>query len=365
MNPKRLVCALLFAAGVCASAPTPALADDSAASIAAGGLVPRRETRIVMAKEVLRISPAKIVVDYDFRNDTDQDVTTEIAFPVPPYQYDLVDGNIAEQSFSSFRLFVDGKPVSFKTEVKAMLDGRDVTEVLTADKIDIASFGHIDESAGDESGGNYRIRDLIRLPKTEQEQLKAWGLFNMDEGFPLASWTVNLQYHWKQKFPAHATVHIRHEYSPVEGYQFMTPSPEVLTLANKEPYIRGGAKLDISDRDALNFLAGFCPDAPLLQELGSKVWVESDGRRDVTLEPYWVDFILTSANTWQRPIEDFTLIIERPFIDDKWSLVSFCSPGGGKVEEIDSDHYQVHLTNFVPRSELHVGFFPLLSAKPK
>ena len=68
-------------------AASPALADDSAASIAAGGLVARRETRIVMAKEVLRISPNKVVVDYDFRNDTDQDVTTEVAFPVPPYSY--------------------------------------------------------------------------------------------------------------------------------------------------------------------------------------------------------------------------------------------------------------------------------------
>lgn len=58
-------------------------ADDSAAAISAGGLVPRRETRIVMAKEVPRIGMKKIVVDYDFRKDSDQDVTTEVAFPVP------------------------------------------------------------------------------------------------------------------------------------------------------------------------------------------------------------------------------------------------------------------------------------------
>ena len=37
-----------------------ALADDSAASIAEGGLVARRETRIVMAKEVLLISEKKM-----------------------------------------------------------------------------------------------------------------------------------------------------------------------------------------------------------------------------------------------------------------------------------------------------------------
>jgi hypothetical protein len=343
------------------------LADDSAAAIAAGGLVPRRETRIVMAKEVLRIGLKKIVVDYDFRNDSDHDVTTEVAFPVPPYRYDAVAGNIAEQSFSDFKLFINGKPAQFKTEVKATLNGQDVTGVLVADKIDIASFGHTDESATDETGGNYPVRDLIRLPKAEQEQLKAWGLFNLDEGFPLASWAVHLQYHWRQVFPAHSTTHIRHEYSPIVGSKSISPSPEVLTLADHtHRHQRYEAKLDGSDRDDLNFLVSFCPDEPALHELASaRVHFDWNGRRDVALEPYWVDFILTSANTWQRPIEDFTLIIERSFFDNRWSLISFCSPGNGKVEQLDSDHVQVHLTDFVPWSELHIGFFPVLKTKPQ
>ena len=88
---------------IAVAAPVSVLADDSAASIAAGGLVPRRETRIVMAKEVLRISDKKVVVDYDFRNDTDEDVTTEVAFPIPPYQTNS-SKETAEQSFLSFRL---------------------------------------------------------------------------------------------------------------------------------------------------------------------------------------------------------------------------------------------------------------------
>jgi hypothetical protein len=78
----------------------------------------------------------------------------------------------------------------------------------------------------------------------------------------------------------------------------------------------------------------------------------------------WVDFILTSANTWQKPIEDFTLIVERPQPDGGWrSQVSFCAPAKGKVEQLDADHLQVHLTNFVPTSELHIGYFMLLQGK--
>lgn len=78
--------------------------DDSAAAIAAGGLVSRRESRIVMAKEVLKISPTKIVVDYDFRNDSDQDVTTEVAFPIPPYKNEFPEGLIFGAILSKFSL---------------------------------------------------------------------------------------------------------------------------------------------------------------------------------------------------------------------------------------------------------------------
>jgi hypothetical protein len=76
---------LLLLAFSAALAGSVALADDGAASIAAGGIVMTRESRITMAKEVLFISESKVVVDYDFRNDTDADITTEIAFPIPDF----------------------------------------------------------------------------------------------------------------------------------------------------------------------------------------------------------------------------------------------------------------------------------------
>jgi hypothetical protein len=103
MKSNMLVCATLFAVSGL-STPAAAFADDSAASIAAGGLVARRETRIVMAKEVLEISPTKVIVEYDFRNDTDEDVTTEVAFPIPPYEHADPDSPaISDMSFVSFR----------------------------------------------------------------------------------------------------------------------------------------------------------------------------------------------------------------------------------------------------------------------
>jgi len=360
MNQKAVLCAVVFAAALGLAASLSALGDDSAASIAAGGLVPRRETRIVMAKEVLRISLKKIVVDYDFRNDSDQAVTTEVAFPVPSYENGFPEEDIAGQSFQDFRLWVNGKPVNYQSQATATLKGKDVTGILSANHIDIATFGHFVEVEGSDHASQPVSRDLSRLPMQNRDNLVSAGLFNGDgpdddqEGL----WTVHLQYHWTQTFPAHSIIHIRHEYSPSIG--FFPISLGAIELALQPTY---PVRRPISEYSAeLTQIRGFCPDEPFL--LGAKSMAVANypsGDEDSgAAELSWVDFILTTANTWHRPIEDFTLILERPQPEQGGkTLVSFCSPANGKVEKLDADHFQVHLTKFVPTSELHIGFFEI------
>lgn len=357
-------------AGQCASwgllclLAMPAQADDSAAAIAAGGLVARRETHIVMAKEVLQISPTKIVVDYDFRNDTDQDVTTEVAFPIAPYKNEFPDGDLAEQSFTSFRLWVDGKPVQYKTEAKATLNGKDVTEVLLANHIDIATLGHFDDR------DTPITRDWGKLPRSSQERLIKAGLFenqgDSDGYATTALWTAHVQYHWSQVFPAHTVIHVRHEYKPAGGFTQVSLEDVVELLQTMTT-----ARQAHGDQSKL--LQSFCPDQPFLRSLGRQMDQDRDPKQSYggTLYPFWIDFILTSANTWKQPIEDFTLIVDRgqpldgygkPMKDTRF-LVSFCSPQDAPTEKLDADHFQVHLTNFIPASELHIGFFRVAKEK--
>jgi hypothetical protein len=358
---------LRVAVAICLTAlalPVILFADDSAAAIAAGGLVPRRETRIVMAKEVLQISDKKVVVDYDFRNDTIEDVTTEVAFPVPPYNFSETSQAISIASFPDFQLSIDGKPVQFKTEARAMLKRKDVTEILVTDGIDVASFGH---SNDDVPFG----RDLVRLPEREKKRLATMGILDLENpnGYA-AKWEAHLQYHWKQIFPAHSMVHIRHEYSPITGdaYEMGEDAAKGILKAGKIPVDETKPKpLDPNDRGDLT---SFCLGLPLAKNMAASFPQQfSNAPKDETFIPtlwmQWVDFILTSANTWQRPIEDFTLIIERPKQEHGGRvLVSFCSPMNGKVEKLDAEHFQVHLTNFVPNAELHIGFFEVPLAKP-
>jgi Domain of unknown function (DUF4424) len=358
MHWKTLVGTALFAVGFCSVSPARGFADDSAASIAAGGLVSRRETRIVMAKEILRISPDKVVVDYDFRNDTAENVITEVAFPVPSYAYGPENPAISDASFSDFQLLVNGKTVAFQTEAKATFNGKDVTAILTADKIDIPTFGHLHEPSGAES--DYRTPDIDRLPKPEQKRLAQLGLFDAEDGW--GAWTVQLQYHWNQTFPAHSTTHIRHQYTPVEGSEIMLPDTLRNVFEHKQP--TGDAETAKYALQDMQLLEGLCPDQQLLSGMIRQIQASSPGYGQYA-HPHWVDFILTSANTWKQPIEDFTLIVDRgkPEEQGTQAFVSFCSPQNAPVQKLDANTFQVHLTNFIPQSELRIGFFDVPEVK--
>jgi hypothetical protein len=317
-----------------------------------------------MAKEVLRISDKKVIVDYDFRNDTDQDVTTEVAFPIPPYVNEFEEADIHSQSFKSFLVWVNGEQIRYATEAKATLKGKDVTGLLVANHIDIPTFGHFDDTTVDAKHvTRILVPDFSRLPNAAQSQLIKEGLFENRGDVACSLYTVHLQYHWTQTFPAHSTVRIRHEYAPVEGWVDSMPVDALQTALTQESSRKDPKRW--SDSGAAD-IAAFCPEPELLQGMIRRISEDKSESEDYKSVPtHWVDFILTSANTWQRPIEDFTLIVERPKTEQsERTLISFCSPNGGKVEKLDADHFQVHLTNFVPASELHIGFFEVPEAKP-
>lgn len=99
-----------------------------------------------------------------------------------------------------------------------------------------------------------------------------------------------------RRFAAHKSVHIRHEYSPVSGstnFRYFMTNPDAY-----------GKSLCIDDKLR-----------PVLEKLV-----------DATSQPIYtyVDFTLTTANAWKMPIEDFTLIVERPHEKDSFTYVSFC-----------------------------------------
>jgi hypothetical protein len=190
------------------ASPLTLRADDSAVSVAAGGLQLRHEARISMQRERLEISPAKVTVDFVFLNETDTDITTEVAFVVPEYS---LDQNARTPSFEDFRVSVDGHEVKYEIESRAFVEGKDKTEHLERAGVDIASFGHVDGQH------DFAMRDLENLPTQTKTSLRNAGL--IDDSKPQQPlWSVRKLYHWQQTFPVHALVHIQHSYTPVIGY---------------------------------------------------------------------------------------------------------------------------------------------------
>jgi hypothetical protein len=61
-----------------------------------------------------------------------------------------------------------------------------------------------------------------------------------------------------------------------------------------------------------------------------------------------ISYLLSTAANWSRPIQDFLLIIDK---GDRSNLVSFCAQG---TRKISPTQFEVHKTDFVPDSDLHV-----------
>ncbi|MGE8103017.1 DUF4424 family protein [Allorhizobium sp. NPDC080224] len=98
---------LMLACALQALATTTVLANDSMATLEAGGLVFTRSDEITMAKEDLYISPEQVEVKYLYRNTSDKPVSTIVAFPMPKIGGILTTGNNWYGPIGDFRLTVD------------------------------------------------------------------------------------------------------------------------------------------------------------------------------------------------------------------------------------------------------------------
>ncbi|HEX4002387.1 MAG TPA: DUF4424 family protein [Candidatus Acidoferrales bacterium] len=304
-------------------------ADDSAVSVAAGGVRLSREAHISMEKEILRISDKTVAVDFDFLNESDSGITTEVGFPIPPYKFGEWGDPGWHRDFQDFRVWVDGRKIDYQSDVRAKLDGKEYTELLR--RLGFVIDFALNDDADDLS--SQLEKTFAGLGAVDRNRLLSLGLIKAEKGRHLFEWSVYKEYHWTQTFPAHKMVHIRHEYTPEVGFQPV----ELRELQTKFP--------------------NACIDQALENQLKADVAGRSANEgRYVYLE--WVDYILTSANSWKTPIKSFELIVEGPKLDKDHHhyYASFC--WDGPVVRRDADHFTADVNNFVPRHELRIYFFP-------
>jgi hypothetical protein len=314
-----------------------AWANDAAAEVGVGGIQLRKEHRIAMVRERLFISMKKVRVEYAFLNESDENVNTEIAFPIPPYdppgEYRTAYSKGFDADFASFKVFVEGKQIPYKTEVRALHDGKDVTKRLRQYGMDIRRYSGFEYYIEP----NYYGWHFDKVPREKILKLQEEGLIQKGDQKHLArpNWQAALTYHWNQSFPAHKIVHIVHEYRPATGYSYF----EIEDIANPT-------------KESVNYQAGpGCPNEYFRGEFEKHPQYPIEAGMGVGVYTQWVRYILTTANTWKGPIRDFELIVEH----DPESLVTFC--WDGPVEKVDAKIFRARVKNFTPKNELTVYFF--------
>jgi hypothetical protein len=291
-------------------------ANDSAAEIATGGIQFKEEKNISIEREELSISKKRIEVNYLFRNHSKTDISTEIAFPIPQYEYSF-DRVIPD--FDDFIVEVNGQRVKYKKEIRAFVGGKDYTKLLEGMNVSISDFGKFDPQKKP-----YYISKLSEKDRATLIKLRIADTAP-EIGWPL--WSVSMKYHWTQKFPASETVSIRHTYTPYYGYKPI--------------------EYDLKSNETVLFLKEACIDRNTIE------WIKENSvrREENYFYPVWVSYILTTANNWRKPIKSFNLTVH----NSENERSSFCFDH--KITKSSPARHEVYIRDYVPSSNLQVYFF--------
>jgi hypothetical protein len=342
--PADLGLVLHTALGIALLLMTPiAKANDGIGELGVGGVIAYGRTdKVTMRKEVLEIGTDRIGVAYEFVNESDAPVTLPIVFPLPPYGAGTPSPDYSGQP-SGFSLTIDSKARPFTTSVHAVVrdqkggEGKDVTHLLTAAGLtqeQIALFpGAFRNSEVDISPFRSPNAKKVQAVSSEQlKELRALGLLELNPNtnqdfFDFPRWSVHIAYHWIVTFPPKKVVSISHSYEPFLGLgstQFLSPS---------------NTKHEKKLRDL------FCSSPSLIKQLKSAT------PNDESIPGATISYILTTANTWNGPIRDFTLRIRKSKPDE---VISLCFPG--QFTKTNSSTFESHLKDFSPTDELLIKY---------
>jgi hypothetical protein len=132
---------------------------------------------------------------------------------------------------------------------------------------------------------------------------------------------------------------VKHEYAPELGLRYLLVED-----------------LQGDTNGQIETLSDSCVDPSLRKTLIAAAPNDNGFGGGGVIPAQWVDYILTTANTWRTPIKDFELVVERPRPENRLPFdVSFC--WDGKVEQQGPDRFVAKVGDFVPKRELRVMFF--------
>ena len=318
----------LFAIAALALVATaaPGSANDTMATLSAGGLRFVTTDKVEMASEDLTISPGKVNVIYKFSNKAETDQHVLIAFPLPDIAGDgdfMVSIPTEDpQNLFGFKTTFDGKPVEATLHQYAFAFGIDQTDYLKKLGVPLAPFGEATQKI------------INALPDADHQRLLQLGLvipMTYDAGKGEQTdytpvWTLKSTYSWEASFPAGKTVTVTHSYVPSVGgtvaATFLTPPDQ------------GG--------NAEDYKKKYCTDSDFIKTVKRSL----KDPKDLYSAPYtesWLSYVWSTGADWLGPIHDFHLTIDKRKPEN---LVSFC--WDGKVSKTGPTTFEMRATDFSP-----------------
>ncbi|HEV7275352.1 MAG TPA: DUF4424 domain-containing protein [Devosiaceae bacterium] len=285
-----------------------ATANDTSATLSAGGLVFVQSEDVRLLSEDLYLSMDEVRVRYEFRNEGSEDRRTLVAFPLPDItgSPDLMVSIPTEdpENIFGFTTLFDGEPLEAELHRYAFAHNLDFTELLVGMEVPLAPFGEATLAAiaalSDAQRGELLAKGLI-VP-LEFDAGQGW----QTEYYPV--WTLRSTYAWEAEFPAGDTVTVEHSYKPSVGgtvaVTFLAPPYEGYDPASDY------AKKYCTDESFLNAVRRTLPD--------------SDEPYGAPFTESWLSYVWSTGANWAGPIGRFHLTIEKGAPEN---LVSFCWDG--------------------------------------
>ena len=330
---NRYVTALLATCAVVGwdAGGSPSRANDTSAELAVGGLVFTKNSDVSIESEDLTITPDSVTVRYVFLNQSAAAVTLTVAFPLP--DIDLADGaNVAfptgdPVNFVGFSTKVDGRPIKFTVNQRAVLNGKDVTATLRDMGIPALPIG----------AQQLRINEL---PQQTRDRAVTAGLLvqsgTNDKGEPLyePTWTLKTSAVRQQTFPPGKPVAVEHRYRTSVGMSF-------------DSVLRQGLRQNKAlESEVQRYKANYCILDDFLRSI-DKLAGGDEANKARILERR-ISYVMTTGANWAGPIKNFHLVVDKGQAD---RIVSFCGDG---VKKISATAFELRANDFTPARDLNI-----------
>ena len=297
--------------------------NDGAGALGVGGIVVEKSKQLVLNKQVLDIGYDKITSDYEFVNKSSKKLRKNISFSLPPYPALPHEGGaIAYGQPPHFEVLVNGKPVKYQVKVQAWREGKDITGQLKTmgfTEKQIAMFPF--DNRSDKPSG-------LAIPESQIMALRNSGLLDELNNANKSAWDIQVNYFWRQVFPAKSKVLIKQSYVPF----IATRSASVFASNSK-------------------IIKDFCLKPEQTEKLTHLLAQDKNPNAHAEVDGAIVKYNLTSTGSGRESIREFVLRIHSGSPSEVVALC-FEKPLLKAAENI----FEAKLLKFKPSNELNVYF---------